>query len=172
LRRRAWSGQDEAAMKETPHFDAMDLVIIAQLQHDGRMPITELAERLGTSMATARRKLRRLLDEGIIQVGAIINPMYLGYRTVASIGLNVQPGTADAIAERLAALENVHFCSITIGRFDIVIWTLHREPDELNRFIKDELGKIPGVVRTETTMHMEIKKRTFKYMDPRIAITR
>lgn len=153
--------------KTIPRIDEQDLTLIACLEKDGRATCTELAEQLNTSMATVRRRLRRLLDEEIIQVVSVVNPMHLGYRTVASIGLNVVPGKVDALAERLSQLPNVHFVSVCIGRYDVILWTLFREPDELNVFLRDKLGSLSGITRIETNIHMDIKKRTFRYLDPR-----
>jgi len=150
-----------------PRIDEQDLILIACLEKNGRATCTELAEQLNASMATVRRRLRRLLDEELIQVVAVVNPMHLGYRTVASIGLNVVPSKVDVLAERLSQLSNVHFVSVCIGRYDVILWTLFREPDELNTFLRDELNGLPGITRIETNIHMDIKKRTFRYLDPR-----
>lgn len=157
--------------KTIPRIDEQDLILIACLEKDGRATCTELAEKLNASMATVRRRLRRLLDEELIQIVAVVNPMHLGYRTVASIGLNVVPGDVDVLAERLSQLSNVHFVSVCIGRYDVILWTLFSEPDELNTFLRDELGKLPGITRIETNIHMDIKKRTFRYLDPRMTQT-
>jgi Lrp/AsnC family transcriptional regulator for asnA, asnC and gidA len=156
----------ESRGKEGPKIDALDLLMIGELERDGRLTISELSDRIGTSMATARRKLRRLVDEGIIDIVAVTNPMYLGFRTVATIGINVVPGQVESVAERLASLPNAHFVSVCIGRCDLTLWALFREPEDLANFLKDELSKVPGITRIETTMHMDIKKRTFRYLDP------
>ncbi len=146
------------------NLDELDLVLIRELESDGRQTNTDLAKKIGTSKATARRKLKKLLDGGIIKVVAVANPPALGYRTVATMGINVRPGDVDAVAERLASYENVHFVIISTGRYDIIAWMMFQEPEDLSDFLRTELGNIPGLVSVETMINLKIIKASFAYL--------
>jgi len=146
------------------NLDDLDLVLIRELENDGRQTNTDLAKKIGTSKATARRKLKKLLDGGIIKVVAVANPPALGYRTVATMGINVRPGDVDAVAERLASYENVHFVIISTGRYDIITWMMFQEPEDLSDFLRNELGNIPGLVSVETMINLKIIKASFNYL--------
>ncbi len=146
------------------NLDDLDLVLIRELENDGRQTNTDLAKKIGTSKATARRKLKKLLDGGIIKVVAVANPPALGYRTVATMGINVRPGDVDAVAERLASYENVHFVIISTGRYDIITWMMFQEPEDLSDFLRTELGNIPGLVSVETMINLKIIKASFNYL--------
>lgn len=146
------------------NLDDLDLMLIKELEVDGRQTNTDLAKKIGTSKATARRKLRRLLDDNIIRVVAVANPPALGYKTVATMGINVRPGEVDAVAEKLAAYKNIHFVIISTGRYDIIAWVMFREPEDLSNFLRKELGKIPGLTSVETMVNLKIIKASFSYL--------
>jgi len=145
-------------------MDALDLVLIRELESDGRQTNTDLAKKIGTSKATARRKLKRLLDEDIIKVVAVANPPALGYNMVATMGINVRPGDVDSVAEKLASFDNVHFVIISTGRYDIIAWMMFQEPEDLSDFLRAELGNIPGLVSVETMINLKIIKASFTYL--------
>ncbi len=50
-----------------PATDTLDDRILHHLQVDGRAPYTEIAEAVDTSEATVRSRVRRLVEDGIIQ---------------------------------------------------------------------------------------------------------
>lgn len=145
-------------------LDALDLKLIEELESDGRQTNAELARKIGTSKATARRKLNALLDDGVISVVAVADPSSLGYKTVATMGINVSPGEVDSVAEKLAFYGNVRFVIISAGRYDIMAWVMFREPEELSEFIRNELGNIPGLLKAETMVYLKIKKFSFTYV--------
>ncbi len=144
-------------------LDELDMKLLRELERDGRQSTAELARRVGTSKATARRKLNRLLADGIIRIIAVADPPALGYQTVATMGINVHPGHIDAVAERLASYRNVRFVIICAGRYDIIAWVMFEEPDDLSDFIRNELGKIPGLAHVETMIYLKIKRFSFTY---------
>lgn len=153
-------------MRQNPRndLDDLDIRLIKELEMDGRQTNTDLAKKIGTSKATARRKLRRLLDENIIRVVAVANPPALGYKTVATMGINVRPGEVDAVADRLAGYKNVHFVIISTGRYDIIAWVMFQEAEDLSNFLRKELGKIPGLTSVETMVNLKIIKASFSYL--------
>lgn len=149
-------------------LDPLDIRLIKELEADGRQSNAELARKVGTSKATARRKLNRLLDEGVIRVLAVADPPALGYQTVATMGINVRPGEVDAVAETLASYGNVHVVIICAGRYDIIAWVMFRNSEDLSSFIRNELGKIPGLVHAETMIYLKIKRFSFAYGEAEI----
>lgn len=158
--------EEELAMRANADYqlDEHDLELIRQLEIDGRKSSAELGRVIGTSKVTAGRKLKRLLDEGIITVAAHIFPPVLGYRTMATIGINVMPGQVNSVAQRLRSFDNVNWAFITTGRYDIMAWVLFKEPRDLSRFIKNDLGTIPGLKRTETIINLEVAKYSYNYL--------
>ena len=83
-------------------LDDTDRAIIEQLQQDGRLPYTRLASAVGLSEAAVRQRVQRLLDTGAMQVVAVTDPLSLGLRRMALIGVRVE-GDTSAVAEQLEA---------------------------------------------------------------------
>ncbi len=164
--RRTACSMKENAMKRSPrdYMDELDLVLIRELESDGRQTNTDLARKIGTSKATARRKLKKLLDDDIIKVVAVANPPALGYKTVATMGINVRPGDVDTVADKLASYDNVHFVIVSTGRYDIIAWMMFKEPEDLSDFLRTELGSIKGLVSVETMINLKIIKASFTYL--------
>ena len=70
-------------------LDMVDRCLIALLQVDGRLSHTDISRRLALPEATVRRRLKRLLDEGIIQIVALPEPHKVGYGVHAIVGLRL-----------------------------------------------------------------------------------
>jgi len=158
--------EEELAIKGDSHFelDEQDLNLIRELEADGRKSSADLGRIIGTSKVTASRKLKRLLDDGIITIAAHIFPPVLGYRMMATIGINVLPGQVDAVAQTIRSFENVHWVFITTGRYDIMAWVLFKEPRDLSRFVKNGLGNVPGLKGTQTMVNLEFTKYSYAYL--------
>ena len=64
-------------------LDSLDRDIIAHLQYDGRMPYTDIAADLDISEGSVRRRVKRMIEEGILQIVGIVEPQYLDWETAA-----------------------------------------------------------------------------------------
>lgn len=155
-------------MKENKRdtLDRLDLAIVREMGVDGRQSVSALAKKLGTSRATVGKKLQRLLDEHILTVAGFVLPGTLGYQTNAIIGINVIPNEIDNVADKLVANPNVHMLFISAGRHDIIVWALFQQSEDLSNFLRQELGKIPGITHTETMINLGIKKLSMSYLSP------
>jgi Lrp/AsnC family transcriptional regulator for asnA, asnC and gidA len=142
-------------------MDELDRRIIDILQVDGRASNARIARAVGVSEGTIRRRLRRLIQDGVINVIAVPNLEKMGYDTTALVGLQTDPGRIDGVAEALAGLDGVHFVALTTGAQDIFIWVALSSSEELGDFLRNRVGVIPGVRRTETYVNLAIKKRTY-----------
>jgi len=142
-------------------MDELDRRIIDILQVDGRASNARIARAVGVSEGTIRRRLRRLIQDGVINVIAVPNLEKMGYDTTALIGLQTDPGRVDGVAEALTELDGVHFVALTTGAQDIFIWVALGSSEELGDFLRNRVGVIPGVRRTETYVNLAIKKRTY-----------
>lgn len=142
-------------------LDATDQLIIEQLQRDGRMPYTKLATAVGLSEAAARQRVQRLIDTGAIQVVAVTNPLVVGRRRMALIGIRTS-GSTDAIAESLRDIEEIEYLVVAAGAMDFLAEVVVRDEAELLR-VTNLVRSIPGVVGTETYVYLDIAKQTYTY---------
>src|SRR6187399_1832114 len=100
-------------------LDSTDRAIIEQLQRDGRTPYTRLGAAIGLSEAAVRQRVQRLIDTGVMQVVAVTNPLSIGYRRMAMIGVRTE-GPSDGIAATLQAMPDIDYLVVTAGSFDLM----------------------------------------------------
>jgi Lrp/AsnC family transcriptional regulator, regulator for asnA, asnC and gidA len=143
------------------HVDEIDRLIIEQLQADGRMPYTKLGTQVGLSEAAVRQRVQRLTDAGVIQIVAVSDPMLLGRRRIAMIGVRAE-GDTIVLAEQIALMPDAEYVVITAGSFDIMVEAMATDEADLLR-ITNQIRTIPGVRSTETFMLLHIAKQTFNW---------
>ena len=142
-------------------MDDLDRKIIELLQINGRASNARIARAVGVSEGTVRRRLRRLVQDEIIRVVAVPDPEKMGLSTVALIGIQADPDKLDDVAERLAALPETQYVSLTTGSFDLFIWVALLSSEELGNFLRHRVGVVTGVRRTETFVNLVIVKKGY-----------
>lgn len=146
---------------EAEALDTIDLQIIQALQEDGRMPFAQIAERLNVSPSMIRARYSRLVNLGILRVAAITNPLRMGYRMMAMIGVKVEGRRLLAVADQVAALEEVIYLIITSGAYDLFLEVLCRDHAHLLQFLTEKLAAIDGIRATESFIHLKIVKEIY-----------
>ena len=142
-------------------MDELDAKIIATLRQNGRASNAGIARSAGVSEGTVRRRLRRLIDEEHIFVAAIPNPAMMGNPFEALIGVQVDPDKADLVAAAMAVMDELSWVTVSTGPYDIYGWVTTASPSALNDFLRTRIAVIPGVRRTETYVHLDVKKRSY-----------
>lgn len=143
-------------------LDKTEREIVKLLQRDGRMSFVDMAEHIGVTEGTIRRKFYRLLDEGIIKIAAVTNPFEVGFNAPAIIGLNVDQSRIGDIVEKLTALPHVHQVVMTTGIYDIIVYAFFADNRELAEFLLEDLSKIEGITNTQTSLVLQIYKQDFE----------
>lgn len=142
-------------------LDETDLNIIEALRKDGRVAFAQIAEQLGVSPGMIRQRYTRLVDQGFLKVVAITNPIRMGYKTMAMIGIRADGSKLLEVAEKISKLEEVIYMVISSGRFDIFAEVVCRDHGDLLRFITEKLSTIEGVRESESFMHLKIVKEVY-----------
>lgn len=143
-------------------IDLIDRCIIALLQVDGRMSHAEIGRRLDVPEPTVRRRLKRLVEDEVMQVVAVPNPYKIGYGIHAVIGAKIQPGRVNDVVDVLTGMRQVRYVGVTAGAYDIVIEALFRDNDDFRTFLTETLGRIDGLRETETSYVLEVAKRSYR----------
>jgi Lrp/AsnC family transcriptional regulator for asnA, asnC and gidA len=132
-------------------LDRIDREIIRLLNEDGRMSNAELARRLGDiPPRTISHRVEGLIAHDIIAVKAIVNPVALGYSILADVFIEVEPGRVREVAETVARFPQVSYVACATGECDVSISVRVRSTEELFDFVTEQVGRIPGVRRTQT----------------------
>jgi Lrp/AsnC family transcriptional regulator for asnA, asnC and gidA len=145
-----------------PGFDKIDRAIIEQLQSDGRAPYTKLSAAVGLSEAAVRQRVQRLLESGVMQVVAVTDPLQLGYRRMAMIGVRAE-GDLNVLAEKISSVAEVAYVVVTAGSFDLLVEAVVEDDERLLDLVNDRLRALPGVRSTETFIYLRIQKQTYAW---------
>jgi Lrp/AsnC family transcriptional regulator, regulator for asnA, asnC and gidA len=147
--------------RATTQVDEIDRQIIEQLQRDGRMPYTKLGVHVGLSEAAVRQRVQRLTDAGMVQIVAVSNPMVLGRRRIAMIGVRTEGDTV-VIADSISAISDTEYVVITAGSFDIMVEVVAADEAAL-LYITNQIRNVAGVRSTESFILLKIAKQTFNW---------
>jgi Lrp/AsnC family transcriptional regulator for asnA, asnC and gidA len=149
------------SIQQSTSLDETDLNIIEALRRDGRVAFAQIAEQLGVSPGMIRQRYTRLVEQGFLKVVAITNPIRMGYKTMAMIGIRVDGSKLLGVAEKISKLDEVIYLVISSGRFDIFAEVVCRDHEELLRFITEKLSTVDGVRESESFMHLKIVKEVY-----------
>jgi Lrp/AsnC family transcriptional regulator for asnA, asnC and gidA len=147
-------------------FDKTDVQIVNLLLEDGRMPSSEIARRAGISERIVRYRIDHMVDSGVIQVSAVVNPEALGLTVKADVWLEVDSDQIMAVARKLAKLESVTYVACGIGENDISIQVVAGDTQEIYHLVTDIVRKIPGVRKTTTSIVPVIVKDVYQWRVP------
>lgn len=151
-----------------PEIDELDRAIVDLLREDARMASAEIARRLGyASRKTVTKRIRRLVQKGIIRLRVIPDPAALGYPITADISVETESGKVREVARMIAELDRVSYVAIITGDRDLMAQVHATDMRDLQALITDELQAIPGVIRTRTVMLTEIVKDIDRWGIPR-----
>jgi Lrp/AsnC family transcriptional regulator for asnA, asnC and gidA len=148
-------------VKRVNPLDEVDRAIVEQLQRDGRLPYTKLGAAVGLSEAAVRQRVQRLLDSGVMQVVAVTDPLSLGLRRMAMVGIRAE-GDLDAVAERVGAIDKVEYVVITAGSFDVLAEAVVPDDQELLELV-NKIRAIKGVRSTESFIYLRLAKQTYAW---------
>jgi Lrp/AsnC family transcriptional regulator for asnA, asnC and gidA len=147
--------------------DKIDLKIIRLLMEDGRMHAAEVARRVGNiSERAVRYRIDRMLDNGIIQVTAVVNPKSVGLAVVADVWLVVDSDSILDVARKMVEFENVSYVACSIGETDVSVQVLAHDTAEVYRFVTEVIGKVPGVRKTTTSIVPLVLKDVYQWQIP------
>jgi Lrp/AsnC family transcriptional regulator for asnA, asnC and gidA len=146
----------------TVALDDISRQIVEQLQQDGRRAYATIAKAVGLSEAAVRQRVQRLLDAGVMQIVAVTDPLRIGFRRQAMVGLKVEGDLREA-ARQLAALDEVDYVVVCAGSFDLIVEVVCEDDDHLLAILNDHIRNVPGVTNTETFVYLRLEKQTYTW---------
>ena len=146
---------------QAPDLDETDAKIIEALQADGRVAFAQIAEQLDVSPGMIRQRYNRLVEQGFLKVVAITNPLRMGFKTMAMIGIRAEGSKLLEVADRVSKLDEVIYMVVASGRFDLFAEVVCRDHEHLLQFITAKLSTIDGVRESESFLHLKIVKEIY-----------
>lgn len=140
----------------TTRLDAIDRMILAELQADGRMTNVELAKRVGISAPPCLRRVRSLEDAGYIRgYHAEVNARELGFevQVFAMVGLDSQAEVElSAFEEKCRNWPLVRECHMLNGEVDFILKCAAPDLSSFQSFLTGELLTTPNVASVKTSL--------------------
>jgi Lrp/AsnC family transcriptional regulator for asnA, asnC and gidA len=143
-------------------LDGTNRAIIESLQRDGRRAYAQIASEVGLSEAAVRRRVQQLRTSGVIQIVAVTDPLQLGFRRQALIGISVEGDVRD-VAAKIVPLPEVDYVVMCAGSFDLLVEVVCEDDERLLHILNDSIRSVPGVRSTETFMYLKLAKQTYTW---------
>jgi Lrp/AsnC family transcriptional regulator for asnA, asnC and gidA len=151
-----------ARPRRNADLDDADKALIELLQDDGRMPYTRLAAAVGLSEAAVRQRVQHLIDDNVVQIVAVTDPLRLGFTRQAMVGVRTD-GDIRAVADTLAAIPEIDYVVFTSGSFDLLFEAVCEDDEHLLALLNDKVRSIGGVRSTETFTYLRLHKQTYSW---------
>ena len=146
-------------------IDDLDLTILSELSDNSRIPIPKLSEKIKVNSSVVYARIRRLQKKNLIQRYTIdINDYELGYQVKALIGINMDSKKRNNVIDKLFEIEGIREVAEVTGRFDILVTIYTRSLDSLHEIVSDSIGKIEGVLSSESFIEMKTRQKSMPYM--------
>lgn len=146
-------------------FDALDMKILSELTKDASISVPRLSKKLGINASVLYSRIKRLSKKGLIRKFTIVvNDELLGINVKAIIGINRDPKLKESIHAGLLKIPEVRVISEVTGRFDILVTVSARTLEELHSAVIEKVGRIEGILNTETFVEMQRTEKEPHYL--------
>ena len=146
-------------------MDKTDLKILSELSNDSSISIPKLSEKINVNTSVVYSRIKRLVKNKLIKKFTIdVNDKELGYTVKSLTGINMDSKQRDVVIEELFKIPGVREISEVTGRFDILVIMFAKNLPEMHRLISEEIGKIQGIVSSESFIEMKRRKKQMPYM--------
>lgn len=151
-------------------LDRIDRKILRALQAEGRLSMTELAERVGLSVTPCAERVRRLERDGVITgYHARLDPQALGQGLLVFVQIKLAAKSGALFEEfrrEVQKLPNLLECHLVSGDFDYLIKARIPEINAYRKLLGDQLLSLPGASESRSYIVMEEVKETLTLSVP------
>ncbi|QOI57956.1 Lrp/AsnC family transcriptional regulator [Rouxiella badensis] len=140
-------------------MDKADCNILAWLQRDGRLSLTELAERVGISLSSCQRRVKSLEQDGVITgYQANLDPASFGLNFSAIVFVTLREGDRQAVSNFEAAVKDIPQviqAQRLFGDPDYLLHVITRDLPAFQELYDEKLSGMAGVQRLTSTLVMK-----------------
>lgn len=141
-------------------IDDIDKKLLTALIEDASISVPRLSKKINVNSSVCYSRIKRLIRRKLIKKFTVeVNEDLLGYQINAMIGLNTDIKQRDNILEKINRLPETREIQEVTGRFDIMMVIRAKSLDDLHEVVTGKIGKIEGVVHTETFVEMKGTKK-------------
>lgn len=147
---------------ENSQLDRFDEKILSILAVEGRLPVTDLARRIGISKSPCQVRLKRLQEEGYIRgFRAVIDPGKLGLEHVAFVEVSLSDTRERALKafnRAVMKIPEIEQCHMIAGSFDYLLKVRTADIRSFRRTLGESITMLPHVASTSSFVTMEAIK--------------
>jgi DNA-binding Lrp family transcriptional regulator len=133
-------------------MDDLDRSLIAALRHDGRAPLSKLADILDVSRGTIQNRLDRLMEEGVITGFTVRTRELPDERKVRAVAmLEVSGRHTPTVVRQLRQIAEISSLHTTNGAWDLVAEIETRDLVEFDKVLARMRG-VDGISRSDTSL--------------------
>jgi DNA-binding Lrp family transcriptional regulator len=143
------------------NFDEFDINIIKRLQQDGRASYADLAQNVGLSLSGCRIRVQRLLESGVMQIGAIQQRSDMTDDLLFGIGINADADLRE-VTKVLRAAPGLEFMARTVGRYDLIATVSFNSLRDFNQLIS-KLLSLSSVSYCEQWLHVQLVRERYEH---------
>lgn len=140
-------------------LDSLDRKILAELSANARIPIAELARRVGLSKTPVALRMRQMEERGLITgYRAILSPVKMGLTHVTYIEISLSDTKQRALEQfnaAIRAIPEVEECYMIAGGFDYLVKLRSRDMADYRRIMATAISALPHVSNTSSHVSME-----------------
>lgn len=148
-------------------LDELDYQIVQELHREARVAASDIARRTGANERTIRKRIERLVADGVIRLTAILDPLAFGYQTAADIFLEADPAQETTILEQLMSMPEVTYVALGQEATEISVEARFRDNQALREFLGRTLPGIPGVKVSRYALVPRILRNIDEWMPPK-----
>ena len=146
-------------------MDKTDQKILSELSKDSSISIPKLAEKINVNSSVVYSRIKRLVKKKLIERFTIqVNNKELGYSVKSLTGINMDSKQRDNVIQELFKIPSVSEVSEVTGRFDILVTMYAENLGQMYRIISDNIGKIQGIMGSESFIEMKTRTKQMPYM--------
>lgn len=143
-------------------MDDFDRKIVAVLMEDGRITVTDLAQRVGLSKTPCQVRMRKLIDSGVIRgFRAVVDPARLGLDHVAFTEIKLsdtREKALEAFNEGVRRIPEIEECHMIASSFDYLLKVRTADIRRYRIVLGERITSLPHVASTSTFVAMETIK--------------
>ena len=143
----------------TPELDQTNRKILAELVANARIPISELARKVGLSKTPVTQRIKQLEEMGLITgYRAILSPLRLGLTHVTYVEVRMSDTRQRALEQfndAVRAISEVEECYLIAGGFDYLLKVRSHDMADYRRIMGEKISALPHVHATSSYVAME-----------------
>ena len=146
-------------------MDKIDQKILSELSKDSSISIPKLSKKINVNSSVVYSRIKRLVKKKLIERFTIeINNKELGFGVKSITGINMDSKQRDVVIQELFKTPGVREVAEVTGRFDILVTMYAENLSEMYRIVSDGIGKIQGVIGSESFIEMKTQTKQMPYM--------